>query len=404
MLPTRDLTPFWFIGFLTLTLLLMLSLSACTPPTPTPTPSPTPAPILVPSRSNPTAGINGVAGGLDAQLTPQLPSQRLRDAAAQTSAQWDRIVVSWDKVEVETGDPDHPVAWYPERYDDVFAAETMSRTLAILTHRFRPAVTVDIPCVVAVINYLSRGEPLLTGYVEYHNRHYNCVRYLDYPYSYQTGRILYQDPSYQPPIVNGNVNPANDWARFVYETASRFYRDGSAGTNHVVDAWQIFNEYEAGFSSNWCPYQENDPLFSSICTTSQTLTSDWLASHGFGPEGIPYLPPPRVYAEMLFDAARVIHLVDPNAIVVLGGQWEEDLYTSNFARDENSLKQNWYLSVLKEVQDHRYFGEINGLGLHTYGIPARSYEFMHSVYANPIGRWEWVKEQAFLADRDRGTR
>jgi hypothetical protein len=83
----------WSIGCsLLLGLTLMLALSACGPSTPTPTPAPT----LVPTRPNPMAGINGVAGAPGA----------IREKAAQTSAQWDRVVVRWNKV--ESGDPSAP--------------------------------------------------------------------------------------------------------------------------------------------------------------------------------------------------------------------------------------------------------------------------------------------------------
>ena len=364
-----------FVGFSALTLLtLALGLSGCTQPTPTPSPTPTPVPVLAPVRSNSMAGINGVAGA---------PSQ-LRNLAAQTSAQWDRIPFRWYEV-VEQG---------AQYYDATLAAETMPQVLGILTDRDPGVAGVDMDCVTAVIRSVSNNEPLpdKSGYVRYYDNRYNCVRYIGYPYDYSNKTVIMDEAAgYQPPIKNGTVNRDNKWAMFVYETVSRFHRDGTTGPPHIVDAWQIFNEYEAGFSANWCPYQENDPLFSSVCTVNQTLTGDWLASHGFGSAGVEYLPPPRVYVQMVVDAARVIHLVDPDAVVVLGGQWEETLNTDNVLQRDD----NWYTWVLRHLSEHPERGQIGGLGLHSYSDPHRSRDFMAIVNNDPRTLWPNLKDKPF---------
>jgi hypothetical protein len=176
---------------------------------------------------------------------------------------------------------------------------------------------------------------------------------------------------------------------FVHKAVNRF-RQGE-GEHRVVDAWQIFNEYEAGFAVDWCPSDQ----FSEFCVNDR-LTQQWLQEHGLaGAGGIYHLPPPRVYAEMVHDAARVVHLVDPDAVVVLGSPWESDLYLDNFPKTETERASNWYSLVLKTIEDLGYSNEIRGTGLHAYGTPNRPYDFMKRLHDAPPDWWGGMTNKPF---------
>lgn len=223
----------------------------------------------------------------------------------------------------------------PEVYDDALGNEPLNNVLTVLTSRstYTGVVGLDLGCVADV-----RAGGVISP-THWDGQYGLCVTYQGYIYDYENGDLV----SSEPPLVNGAPNPNNPWAMFVYHTSQRH--------SGRVNAWEIFNEHEAGFDSGWDP--------GCNCETAITYT---------------YLPPPIVYAQLVRDAIAVIQATNPGEPTVLGGAWLAD---ANAIATEG--KSGWYSLVLDELA--RKSGGLDNVGLHAYGQPRLSYNLITGLQA-----------------------
>lgn len=303
------------------------SITACESPLPAPSPPPLSLPV-----SNEQFGLAAVVIR-ESGMTPEL--SRL---ARESGAGWDRFPIWWHEVQTV----EHQL--HPGIYDHLLAQEPLSYVLAVLTSRYPGAVSLDPECVRVVRRAYLEGERPPERYGD--GKYGFCVTYAGYTYSYESGKILYREP---PLLENGEPNPANPWAVFVYSTTLH-YRDR-------VHAWELFNETEPGFQSGWDPEKGETPFIAT------------------------YLPPPLVYTALISDAITIIQHTNPGDPIILGSPLSEDAW--NLAKGV-SQDRGWYSQVLTGLNNT----PLSAVGLHAYGEPRLSYEMITRLHnRTPFPFW-----------------
>ncbi len=289
-------------------LLVAVLLSACAPSTPTPTATPPPTepprPTPVPVIPNPQFGICWSA---DFRIHSTPPTHE----AARVGATWDRWTFEWPRIEFTST---QELFFVNENYPD--PSESWN---------YDKAVREDSAAGLRILGVLN-GIPEKKYFV---------------PLAEGRGTIQGLD---EPPFVNGDPNPHNPWAYFVYHTTSR-YAD-------LVDAWEIGNEADD-------LYHRNFPLT------------------------------PEEYIKALRVACQVIAQTDPGAPILLGSPQHTEAWET-LAKGGDT----WYGKILEllKIDDNADVKDcITAAGLHVFGAPTQTYT-LTAALSGRLGKEVWLTE------------
>lgn len=253
-------------------LLLLFLTSACgggeTPSPPGPVPSPTP----YPRPEDPTVemGLNGANGGKEGADW----GDEDRELAVNSGSRWDRLAFWWHVIQPEPG------TWNLEAFETPYNNEPLQKILGVLTSQPNTApwhdddilhapVDVDWDCAADYIKTELGQDGRRNGY---------CVFF---------------NGLEQNAFENGQINPDNQWAHYVYRVTKRY--------GGKVAAWQIYNEDEFVIETD----------FNYLNPEGDRLD-----------EPISYYPDPDQLLEAVVVARDVIQVTDPEADVVTPGPEE----------------------------------------------------------------------------------
>ncbi len=331
------------------------SSSTPTPPPPSPTPYPRPETPII------EMGLNA------ATRVDPLGAEEVELATASGSP-WDRVAFHWHEIQPQP----LPAPWNWITATAFSDNEPLDNILGVLTskpdvepwHRYQPPpppsptptptpvflpapVDIDPLCAAAYIRYLNDPQDPAGS------KDGNCVVF--------TG--LDQDI-----YKNGQINPDNQWAYFVYQTTSR-YAD-------KVSAWQIFNEAQFIIETDY-----------NYLGTPQTLAP------------ISYYPDPVHFLDAVETAYQVIKVggndvppTDPDAAIILASPAQFYMWRILVDREEMSESglpewmsgvpiwaQRWYAILFDQLGSHLAYSHLDGIGLHLYSYPYRGYQYVWAL-------------------------
>lgn len=248
---------------------------------------------------------------------------------------WDRVPIHWNEIQLA---PDAPWDW--SSVDALLGGsnEPLERVLAVLTGR-----PMDI----------SLWHNPENGYLAPVDIDPGCAR--DFLDNMRADAYCVRFKGLEEPIyVNGEINPANPWACYVHQVASKY--------GDQIDAWQIFNELDWIISSNW------------------DFRSNQVLADGSGYE---YWIAPEHFLDVAEVAYQVISQGDNEGDeIILGSPIEHHARAIIGAGDAawpEEWKQKWYERLLQKLPEHPVAAHLDALGLHVYNNPARVYDYVAAV-------------------------
>jgi hypothetical protein len=215
-------------------------------------------------------GLNGANGGKEGADW----GDEDRELAVNSGSRWDRLAFWWHVIQPEPG------TWNLEAFETPYNNEPLQKILGVLTSQPNTApwhdddilhapVDVDWDCAADYIKTELGQDGRRNGY---------CVFF---------------NGLEQNAFENGQINPDNQWAHYVYRVTKRY--------GGKVAAWQIYNEDEFVIETD----------FNYLNPEGDRLD-----------EPISYYPDPDQLLEAVVVARDVIQVTDPEADVVTPGPEE----------------------------------------------------------------------------------